>query len=230
MKYIMIDSFKGASGKICGHSDMGATYNSRTGLTYSHKLCNKRDLDALPYTEREISQHSSFKTRSRVVSQTIKSLTDEQRKALILLRNQHRLYSFRQLIDGIYDKETETVPASALADLIAKAKTNSTLSDGDSQSGNQGGNQSGSQGGSSSGNVTLTVTAGNGGKVQIGNETASNNVSKSVAPGTQLTIKATANPGYGFDRWSDGQSGATRTITVNSDMSLTASFLSTDDE
>lgn len=124
----MIDAFKGASGKICGHSDMGATYNERTGQTYSHKLCNKRDLDALPYSEKETSLHEAFKTRTSVISATIKSLTDDQRKALILLRNERKLYSFRQLIEGIYDKTTNTVPQAALADLLAQAKRNAATS------------------------------------------------------------------------------------------------------
>lgn len=97
----------------------------------------------------------------------------------------------------------------------------------DDNSGN-GGNNGG--GNASSNNVTITLNAGAGGKVQIGSETASTNVSKSVAPGTQLTIKAIANPGYGFDKWSDNQGGATRTITVNSDITLTASFISGEDE
>ena len=93
MKFIMIDAFKGASGKLCGHSDMGATfigrtnilpaemkngslgrhsdmgvtYVSRTGATYSHKLCNKRNLAAMPYSEKELSQQSTFKARSAVI-------------------------------------------------------------------------------------------------------------------------------------------------------------------
>ncbi len=127
MKFIMIDAFKGASGKICGHSDMGATYNARTGKTYSHKLCNPRDLNALPYSEKEQSQHAAFKTRATVVSATIKSLTDEQRKALINLRNARKLYSFRQLIESIYDKDTNTVPQDALTDLLAQARTSTTV-------------------------------------------------------------------------------------------------------
>ena len=122
MKFIMIDAFKGASGKLCGHSDMGATFIGRTGATYSHKLCNKRNLAAMPYSEKELSQQSAFKARTVVISATVKSLTDDQRKALLHLRNERGLYSFRELIEGIYDKETRTVPAAALSDLVAQGK------------------------------------------------------------------------------------------------------------
>ena len=139
MKFIMIDAFKGASGKLCGHSDMGATYNSRTGQTYSHKLCNKRDLDALPYSEKELSQHAAFKTRANVISKTIKSLTEDQRKALIRVRNERGLYSFRQLIDEIYDKSTNTVPTDALNDLFALGTNSGSASGGGSKPSGGGG-------------------------------------------------------------------------------------------
>lgn len=122
MNFIMIDAFKGATGKLCGHSDMGATYNPRTGKTYSHRLCNKRDLEALPYSEKELSQQSAFKTRSAVISATCKALSDSDRKALLNLRNARNLFSIRQLVDGIFDKATNTVPAAALAELIALGK------------------------------------------------------------------------------------------------------------
>ena len=145
MKFIMIDAFKGASGKICEHSDMGASYNVRTGKTYSFKRCAPRDLETLPYSESEIAQHSAFKTRSEVIASTLKSLTDAQRKALVLVRNARNLHSIRQLVEGIYDKTTKTVPSAALASLVALGQNGGSGSGG---SGNTGGNT----GGGSSGN------------------------------------------------------------------------------
>ena len=139
MKFIMIDAFKGASGKLCGHSDMGATFIGRTGATYSHKLCNKRNLAAMPYSEKELSQQSAFKARTVVISATVKSLTDDQRKALLHLRNERGLYSFRELIEGIYDKETRTVPAAALSDLVAQGKKGSNTNANPNTNPNSGG-------------------------------------------------------------------------------------------
>ncbi len=138
----MIDAFKGASGKLCGHSDMGATYVGRTGKTYSHKLCNKRNLESLPYSEKELSQQEAFKSRSTVISQTMKSLTDDQRKALIRLRNDRGVYSYRQLIEGIYDKKTKTVPATALAELVAQGMKSGTTSSGGGTTPSGGGSSS----------------------------------------------------------------------------------------
>ena len=42
--------------------------------------------------------------------------------------------------------------------------------------------------------------------------------------GTEILLKATANPGYTFERWSDGNTSNPRPVTVNYDMSFTAEF------
>ena len=39
-----------------------------------------------------------------------------------------------------------------------------------------------------------------------------------------MTITATPASGYAFDRWSDGNTSASRTVTMNSDLTLVASF------
>lgn len=61
----------------------------------------------------------------------------------------------------------------------------------------------------------LTVTAGTGGTVS-GGGTYNYNAS--------ATLKATANSGYHFVKWSDGNTSATRTITVTKDATYTATF------
>ena len=44
------------------------------------------------------------------------------------------------------------------------------------------------------------------------------------AAGSQATVTATPNSGYQFKQWSDGNTSATRSVTVNADMTLTATF------
>ena len=61
----------------------------------------------------------------------------------------------------------------------------------------------------------LTVTAGTGGKVS-GGGTYNYNAS--------VTLKATANSGYHFVKWSDGNTSATRTVTVTKNATYTATF------
>lgn len=61
----------------------------------------------------------------------------------------------------------------------------------------------------------LTVTAGTGGTVS-GGGTYNYNAS--------ATLKATANSGYHFVKWSDGNTSATRAVTVTKDATYTATF------
>ena len=46
----------------------------------------------------------------------------------------------------------------------------------------------------------------------------------SYIDGTVVTITATANEGYYFDRWNDGDTNATRTVTVTANATYTANF------
>jgi hypothetical protein len=63
---------------------------------------------------------------------------------------------------------------------------------------------------------TLTVTAGDGGTVSTeGGE---------YEEGTEVTITVTPDEGYEFTEWSDGSTEESVTITLNSDILLTASF------
>lgn len=62
---------------------------------------------------------------------------------------------------------------------------------------------------------TLTITAGTGGTVSGGGTYAYN---------TKVTIKATANSGYHFVKWSDGNTNATREVTVTGNATYTATF------
>lgn len=62
---------------------------------------------------------------------------------------------------------------------------------------------------------TVTVTAGTGGTVTGGG---------TYDYGAQVTLTATPSTGYHFVRWSDGNTSQTRTLTVTSNVSLTAYF------
>lgn len=64
---------------------------------------------------------------------------------------------------------------------------------------------------------TLTITAGEGGSV--------NSNGGQYEKGTNVTLTATPNDGYLFDKWSDGNSDNPRTIKVNSDLNLNATFI-----
>lgn len=61
----------------------------------------------------------------------------------------------------------------------------------------------------------ITVNAGTGGTVSGGGE---------YENGTTATLTATPNAGYVFKQWSDGNTNATRTITVTANATYTAEF------
>lgn len=64
---------------------------------------------------------------------------------------------------------------------------------------------------------TLTVTSAD---TQMGSVTGGGE----YEAGTQATVTAVANSGYQFKQWSDGNTSATRSVTVNSNLTLTATF------
>lgn len=66
---------------------------------------------------------------------------------------------------------------------------------------------------------TVSLTATQGGTVSGGG---------TYAAGTEVTITATANSGYTFSKWSDGNTSASRKITVDENISLQAQFTSDD--
>lgn len=72
-------------------------------------------------------------------------------------------------------------------------------------------------------NYNVNISAGSNGSVSVNG--TSGNYSQSVPSGTILTIQGTGDSGYDFDGWSDGISDNPRTITVTSDLTLTASFV-----
>ena len=64
---------------------------------------------------------------------------------------------------------------------------------------------------------TLSVTAGEGGKVSSeGGE---------YEEGTEVTITATPNEGYEFQRWSDGSTQESITISIDKDINISANFI-----
>ena len=63
---------------------------------------------------------------------------------------------------------------------------------------------------------TVKITAETGGSVS--------STGGSYLEGTSFDVSATANSGYTFNGWSDGETSANRTIIVTGDISLTARF------
>ena len=70
----------------------------------------------------------------------------------------------------------------------------------------------------------VSITAGSGGKVVVDPKLTESE----YVGGTQFTIEAKANTGYKFEKWSDGNTQAKRTITITADTELKATFTEMD--
>jgi hypothetical protein len=126
-------------------------------------------------------------------------------------------YSSVTIADGEYTKTVEFVfNARPLIDGQEDPEFSGSTDSGNS--GSTGGNSGSAE------TVRLTVSAGNGGKVKIGDGEYGAGSNTDVAPGTSVSISAQPNAGYSFSQWSDGNTSASRSVAVNAAMTLTASF------
>lgn len=82
-----------------------------------------------------------------------------------------------------------------------------------------GGNTGGgtTEGGSSTRQYTISVTSANSAQGSVSG-------GGTYSEGSRVNISATPASGYAFDKWSDGNTQATRTINVSQNLSLTAQF------
>ena len=85
----------------------------------------------------------------------------------------------------------------------------------------EGGNESAPSGGGTARQYTLSVTSAN---TAQGTVTGGGTYNE----GAVVTLTATPKSGYLFDKWSDGNTQATRSITVSQNLSLTAQFKAAD--
>lgn len=150
-------------------------------------------------------------------------------KFIKAVKSQHLYPTVRALIIG---KRYATVNEELSAVTITDGSYTKTVQiefnarpviDGNDDPDFDGGDNSGSGSGTTE-NVTISLTAVGNGKVSIDGGTAGTSKSKSVAPGTQVAILATPDSGATFTQWSDGNTEASRNVTVNAAMSLSATF------
>ena len=70
---------------------------------------------------------------------------------------------------------------------------------------------------------TLTIGEAENGSVKVAVD-GKDTTATTFAYGTVLTLTATANVGYSFEKWSDGNTDNPREITLTEDISITAIF------
>ena len=211
-----------------------------TGKTYAVTLRNPRT--GKDFTNGQIRQNNKFGALCMGVHAWVKqakaadaSAEDkaQYKKFVKALRAQHQYPSvFALIMAKRYATVNEELSAVTITDgeytktieFIFNARP---LIDGQEDpefSGSTDSGNSGSTGGSNAETVRLTVSAGNGGKVKIGDGEYGAGSNTDVAPGTSVSISAQPNAGYSFSQWSDGNTSASRSVAVNAAMTLTASF------
>ena len=89
-KYKPIDMVKEYRGKICEHSD---TYFQKRGKTLcTGRICEPRDLEKKPYSEKEVAVRDKFKQARTAV----KALTEEQKAEYASAFKNQKKYSSLQ--------------------------------------------------------------------------------------------------------------------------------------
>ena len=73
--------------------------------------------------------------------------------------------------------------------------------------------------------MSLTSNDPNLGKVKIGNGLVGSSAEQDIVEGSSVQIQAIAESGASFQKWSDNNTNATRTVTVNSALTLQAVFI-----
>ena len=204
------------SGRACSQDDIYTKVNKKTGKCYSVKLCNpNHDMN-----EKQQKTQGAFGLVSKAVSQWIKdnkistaSAYTDYKKVKKAYDSQSKYATLRgyMIAKGMYsvsaDKATVTVDITKRTDF----KTAFGISD-ENENQPQNTPQNVTQ-------YTLNISSAN---EEQG--TVNTSVNKQYDAGSEVEIVATPESGYDFDKWDDDNTNASRTITMNSDVTLVASF------
>ena len=229
----------GMSGRADKTSNIYTKQNLQTGQTYAVALRNPRTYEK--QGAKEIQAQNKFHALSKGVAifyNRISAVDASAEDTALLkdivrtLRSKRRYSTVRGYLMArcaevsadltkvtiTFGEHQEEIPVVFQARPLIEGNEDPAFNGGSSSSSGS------SQGGSSSSNVTISLSAVGNGKVSIDGGTAGVSKSKSVAPGTQVAILATPDSGATFTQWSDGDTNASRNVTVNAAMSLTATF------
>lgn len=200
------------SGRACRHSNVYTRVNKKTGACYSAELCNPN-----PYrNEMQKKNTTAFGIVSAAVASWIStekakpSPTEEYKKVKMAFDRQTRYSSLRgfMIAKGMYKLENGKVMVDVNANNSLACITPSIQLPAD-------GSCNVPSAPAEKFTLTLTASPAQGGSVTGAGQ---------YANGAQVTIKAVANSGYTFTKWSDNDTNAQRTLTITGDVTLQAIF------
>ena len=237
----------GMSGRADKTSNIYTKQNLQTGQTYAVALRNPRTYEK--QGAKEIQAQNKFHALSKGVAifyNRISAVDASAEDTALLkdivrtLRSKRRYSTVRGYLMArcaevsadltkvtiTFGEHQEEIPIVFQARPLIEGNEDPDFGGENGSSGSSGSSQGDSSNGAEQGegNVTISLSAIGNGKVSIDGGTAGISKSKSVAPGTQVAILATPDSGATFTRWSDGNTEASRNVTVNAAMSLSATF------
>lgn len=200
------------SGRACRHSNVYTRVNKKTGACYSAELCNPN-----PYrNEMQKKNTSAFGVVSAAVALWIATEkvkpapSEDYKKVKMAFDRQTRYSSLRGMMiaKGMY----KVVDGAVVVDVNANNSLACVTPIIQLPVGGSCGSPSAP---AEKFTVTLTASPSAGGSVTGAGQ---------YAKGSQATIKAVANSGYTFTKWSDDDTNAQRTLTITGDVTLQAIF------
>ena len=231
-KITPIDIIKGVSGKFGGNSREYFATNKTSYNIYFAKRVN--DFQG-PATEKQKEVRALFKRKQKAVADWLRAnrpmsgrpATEAYRVALAL-KYRYKFSSINQVIHKYLNDDLQVVLPNSGSD-NGDAPNPAPSQPGNKPSGGNAGDNKPSGGGSQvgggsgdsqpqpSGKKTLAimVTPSEGGSVTGAGI---------YDAGTEVSVKAIPNEGYEFVDWDDGETFASRTVTMDNDMTLTATF------
>ena len=232
-KITPIDIIKGVSGKFGGNSKEYFATNKTSYNIYFAKRVN--DFQG-PATQKQLEIRDRFKAKQKAVADWLRAnrpvsgrpATEAYRVALAL-KYRYKFSSINQVIHKYLNDDLQVVlPNVGNGDAQNPAPSQPGNKPSGGGSGSNSGDNKPSGGGSQvggggdsqpqpSGKKTLAILV-------TPTEGGSATGAGTYDAGTEVSVKAIPNEGYEFSEWEDGDNFPTRTVTVNEDTTLMATF------
>ena len=221
-KITPIDIIKGVSGKFGGNSREYFATNKTSYNIYFAKRVN--DFQG-PATQKQLEIRDRFKRKQKAVADWLRAnrpvdgrpATEAYRVALAL-KYRYKFSSINQVIHKYLNDDLQVVlPNTGSDNGDAPNPAPSQPGNKPSGSGSQVGGDSGDSQPKPSGKKTLAILV-------TPTEGGSATGAGTYDAGTQVEVKAIPNEGYKFVEWDDGDNYPTRSVTVNEDTTLMATF------
>lgn len=206
-----------ASGKVCTHSDTSFAFRKKSRRTYT---CRRENEYEHTPTMGQLQQQVKFKQQREAVAAFIKkvkamptSIVNGKPVSPILKLNSlynadSNAYSLQGFVWRHFDFDENTIKVGGVTYNSEMLEAGTSETPGTSGTGSQ------------SRMFALNISSANTDQGAV-----NDSVNKTYTEGSRVTIVATPKEGYAFNKWSDGNTQASRQVTMTNDITLVASFV-----